>query len=144
MTSNAGARNIGKKLIGFGERQVKGEAIMEEVKKFFTPEFRNRLDKIIVFNSMNDSMAINIAKKQLNDFKLKLATKKIEIEFSEECESYIAKTGISEEFGAREIARIVASKIKPLLVDEILFGKLSDGGKCIVDLIDENFKLTIN
>ena len=144
MTSNAGARNIGKKLIGFGERQVKGEAIMEEVKKFFTPEFRNRLDKIIVFNSMNDSMAINIAKKQLNDFKLKLATKKIEIEFSEECESYIAKTGISEEFGAREIARIVASKIKPLLVDEILFGKLNDGGKCIVDLIDENFKLTIN
>ena len=144
MTSNAGARNIGKKLIGFGEREVKGEAIMEEVKKFFTPEFRNRLDKIIVFNSMNDSMAINIAKKQLNDFKTKLATKNIEIEFSEECVNYIAKTGISEEFGAREIARIIASKIKPLLVDEILFGKLSDGGNCTIDLIDENFKLTIN
>jgi len=144
MTSNAGARNIGKKLIGFGERAVKGEAIMEEVKKFFTPEFRNRLDKIIVFNSMNDSMAINIAKKQLNDFKAKLATKSIEIEFSEECVSYIAKTGISEEFGAREIARIVASKIKPLLVDEILFGKLSDGGKCSIDFVDENFNLTIN
>ena len=75
MTSNAGARNIGKKLIGFGEREVKGEAIMEEVKKFFTPEFRNRLDKIIVFNSMTDSMAINIARKQLNDFKIKLVTK---------------------------------------------------------------------
>jgi len=144
MTSNAGARNIGKKLIGFGEREVKGEAIMEEVKKFFTPEFRNRLDKIIVFNSMNDSMAINIAKKQLNNFKTKLVTKNIEIEFSEECVSYIAKTGISEEFGAREIARIVASKIKPLLVDEILFGKLNDGGNCTVDFIDENFKLTIN
>ncbi|BCZ45299.1 ATP-dependent Clp protease ATP-binding subunit ClpA [Clostridium gelidum] len=144
MTSNAGARNIGKKLIGFGERQVKGEAIMEEVKKFFTPEFRNRLDKTIVFNAMNDTMAINIAKKQLNDFKTKLATKNIEIEFSVECASFIAKTGISEEFGAREISRIIASKIKPLLVDEILFGKLSGGGNCTVDLIDENFRLKIN
>jgi len=144
MTSNAGARNIGKKLIGFGDREVKGEAIMEEVKKFFTPEFRNRLDKIIVFNSMSDSMAINIAKKQLNDFKTKLSTKNIKIEFSEECESFVAKTGTSEEFGAREIARIIASKIKPLLVDEILFGKLSDGGNCAIDFIDENFKLTIN
>jgi len=144
MTSNAGARNIGKKLIGFGEREVKGEAIMEQVKKFFTPEFRNRLDKIIVFNSMNDSMAINISKKQLNDFKAKLATKNIKIEFSEECAKYIAKTGTSEEFGAREIARVVASKIKPLLVDEILFGKLSNGGSCTFDFIDENFKLTIN
>ena len=82
MTSNAGARNIGKRLIGFGEREVKGEAIMEEVKKFFTPEFRNRLDKIVVFNSMNDAMAINIAKKQLNDFKIKLVTKNIKIEFT--------------------------------------------------------------
>lgn len=144
MTSNAGARNIGKKLIGFGERQVKGEAIMEEVKKFFTPEFRNRLDKIIVFNSMSDSMALSIAKKQLNDFKAKLASKNINIEFDEECINYVAKTGTSEEFGAREIARVIASRIKPLLVDEILFGKLSDGGNCTIKLIDENFKLVIN
>lgn len=65
MTSNAGARNIGKRLIGFGDREVKGEAIMEEVKKFFTPEFRNRLDKIIVFNGMTDIMAANVAKKAI-------------------------------------------------------------------------------
>lgn len=144
MTSNAGARNIGKKLIGFGEREVKGEAIMEEVKKFFTPEFRNRLDKIIVFNSMSDPMAISIAKKQLNDFKAKLATKNIKIQFDDECTDYVAKTGTSQEFGAREIARVIASRIKPLLVDEILFGKLSDGGNCTIKLIDENFKLEIN
>ncbi|EKQ51236.1 MULTISPECIES: ATP-dependent Clp protease ATP-binding subunit ClpA [unclassified Clostridium] len=143
MTSNAGARNIGKKLIGFGDREVKGEAIMEEVKRFFTPEFRNRLDKIVVFNSMTDSMAINIAKKQLNDFKGKLANKNIEIQFSEECINYVAKTGTSEEFGAREIARIIASKIKPLLVDEILFGKLSDGGKCSINFKDDDLLLTI-
>jgi len=144
MTSNAGARNIGKKLIGFGDREVKGEAIMEEVKKFFTPEFRNRLDKIIVFNSMNEEMAMNIAKKQLNDFKIKLAVKNIEIEFTEECAKHLVKIGTSEEFGAREIARIIASKIKPLLVDEILFGKLSDGGSCVINVKNEEFKLKIN
>ena len=93
---------------------------------------------------MTDSMAINIARKQLKDFKTKLVTKNIQIDFSEECVNYIAKTGISEEFGAREIARILASKIKPLLVDEILFGKLSDGGKCTIDLLDETFKITIH
>ncbi|MFT8348899.1 ATP-dependent Clp protease ATP-binding subunit ClpA [Clostridium saccharoperbutylacetonicum] len=144
MTSNAGAKNIGKKLIGFGEREVKGEAIMEEVKKFFTPEFRNRLDKIVVFNSMNDSMALSVAKKQLNDFEAKLSSKNIEIKFSDECIKYVAKIGTSDEFGAREIARVIASNIKPLLVDEILFGKLSDGGKCQIDLIGDKFKLTIN
>jgi ATP-dependent Clp protease ATP-binding subunit ClpA len=144
MTSNAGARNIGKKLIGFGEREVKGEAIMEEVKKFFTPEFRNRLDKMVVFNSMSDSMAINIAKKQLNDFKSKLAAKNIKIEFREDCVNYVAKTGTSEEFGAREIARVIASKIKPLLVDEILFGRLSNGGQCTIELVDDNFKLSVS
>ncbi|AQR94308.1 ATP-dependent Clp protease ATP-binding subunit ClpA [Clostridium saccharoperbutylacetonicum] len=144
MTSNAGAKNIGKKLIGFGEREVKGEAIMEEVKKFFTPEFRNRLDKIVVFNSMSDSMALSVAKKQLNDFKTKLSSKNIEIKFSDECIKYVAKIGTSDEFGAREIARVIASNIKPLLVDEILFGKLSDGGKCQIDLIGDKFELTIN
>lgn len=144
MTSNAGARNIGKKLIGFGDREVKGEAIMEEVKKFFTPEFRNRLDKIIVFNSMNKVMAMNIAKKQLNDFKIKLDTKNIKIEFTEECAKHLVKIGTSEEFGAREIARIIASKIKPLLVDEILFGKLSNGGSCDIDVKNEEFELKID
>lgn len=143
MTSNAGARNIGKKLIGFGEREIKGEAIMEEVKRFFTPEFRNRLDKIIVFNSINENMAMSIAKKQLNDFRVKLSTKNIEIQFTEECTKHLVKIGTSEEFGAREIARIIASKIKPLLVDEILFGKLSNGGNCMVDVKNEEFDLTI-
>ncbi|MBE6072266.1 MAG: ATP-dependent Clp protease ATP-binding subunit ClpA [Clostridium butyricum] len=143
MTSNAGAKNIGKKLIGFGEREVKGEAIMEEVKRYFTPEFRNRLDKIIVFNHINDAMALDIANKQLNEFKLKLAVKKIEIEFTQKCIEYVAKIGTSYEFGAREISRVINGKIKPILVDEILFGKLKDGGKCKVDAVDEKFILSI-
>ncbi|MEG1146910.1 MAG: AAA family ATPase, partial [Bacilli bacterium] len=65
MTSNAGAKNIGKTLVGFGNREVKGEAITEEVRKIFTPEFRNRLDKIVVFNHVDDSMAEKIVEKEL-------------------------------------------------------------------------------
>lgn len=144
MTSNAGARDIGKRLIGFGEREIQGEAIVDEVKKFFTPEFRNRLDKIIVFNKMKDSMAIDIARKQLMDFKDKLSSKNINMNFTDECVKYIAKIGTSQEFGAREITRIINSNIKPLLVDEILFGKLSNGGECNIDIIEEKFILTIN
>ena len=143
MTSNAGAKNIGKQLIGFGNREVKGEAIMEEVKRYFTPEFRNRLDKIVVFNHINDKMAVDIATKQLNDFKIKLAAKKIEIEFSQKCIERVAKIGTSHEFGAREISRVINGQIKNILVDEILFGKLKDGGKCSIDVVDDKFVLNI-
>ena len=143
MTSNAGAKNIGKRLIGFGDREIQGEAIMEEVKKFFTPEFRNRLDKIVVFNGMNSEMAKQVALKKLNDFKDKLASKNIEIIFSEECSDYVAKIGTSKEFGAREILRVIDSKIKPLFIDEILFGSLSNGGRCKINLIDDKFEIEI-
>ncbi|WP_294154687.1 ATP-dependent Clp protease ATP-binding subunit ClpA [uncultured Clostridium sp.] len=143
MTSNAGAKNIGKRLIGFGDREIQGEAIMEEVKKFFTPEFRNRLDKIVVFNGMNSEMAKEVAVKKFNDFKNKLASKNIDITFSEECSNYVAEIGTSKEFGAREIIRVIDSKIKPLFIDEILFGSLSHGGRCRINLIDNKFELEI-
>ncbi|HCW52580.1 MAG TPA: ATP-dependent Clp protease ATP-binding subunit ClpA [Clostridium sp.] len=143
MTSNAGAKNIGKRLIGFGDRKIQGEAIMEEVKKFFTPEFRNRLDKVVVFNSMNPEMAKQVAQKQLNDFKKKLEEKHVYVSFNDECIAYVAEKGTSEEFGAREISRVISSKIKPLFVDEILFGGLSQGGKCTIELENDEFKLNI-
>ena len=143
MTSNAGAKNIGKKIIGFGDREIQGEAIMEEVKKFFTPEFRNRLDKIVVFNGMNEEMAKQVAVKKLNDFKNKLHSKNIEIIFTQECSDHIAKLGTSKEFGAREIIRVIDSNIKPLFIDEILFGRLCNGGKCKIHLINDEFKLEV-
>ena len=122
MTSNAGAKDIGKSVIGFGERVIQGEAIMEEVKKFFTPEFRNRLDKIVVFNHLNKEMALNIARRELNKFNEQLLKKNVKITFDEECVKFIAKNGTSQEYGAREIIRIINQEIKPMLVDEILFG----------------------
>ena len=139
MTSNAGAKDIGKSVIGFGERVIQGEAIMEEVKKFFTPEFRNRLDKIVVFNHLNKEMALNIARRELNKFNEQLLKKNVKITFDEECVKFIAKNGTSQEYGAREIIRIINQEIKPMLVDEILFGKLSNGGEIAVTNVDGKF-----
>ena len=139
MTSNAGAKDIGKSVIGFGERVIQGEAIMEEVKKFFTPEFRNRLDKIVVFNHLNKEMALNIARRELNKFNEQLLKKNDKITFDEECVKFIAKNGTSQEYGAREIIRIINQEIKPMLVDEILFGKLSNGGEIAVTNVDGKF-----
>lgn len=139
MTSNAGAKDIGKSVIGFGERVIQGEAIMEEVKKFFTPEFRNRLDKIVVFNHLNKEMALNIARRELNKFNEQLLKKNVKITFDEECVKFIAKSGTSQEYGAREIIRIINQEIKPMLVDEILFGKLSNGGEIAVTNVDGKF-----
>ena len=133
-----------KNLVGFGEREIKGEAITEEIKKIFTPEFRNRLDKVIVFNHVDNDMAEKIVKKELSIFKEKLNNKNVNITFTKECIEFISKTGVSKEFGAREIIRIINSKLKPLLVDEILFGELSKGGTCNIDLENNELKLKIN
>ena len=142
MTSNAGASRIGKSLVGFGNRKVEGDAIQDEVKKVFTPEFRNRLSSIVVFNQIDDEMANRIAKKELERFKLILKEKNITLSFDKKCVQYIAKKGISTEFGAREIARLIEDELKPLLVDEILFGALVGGGNCKVTIAEEQFKLT--
>ena len=139
MTSNAGAKNIGKSVIGFGERVIKGEAIMEEVKKFFSPEFRNRLDKIVVFNHLNNEMALDIARKELNKFNEHLLKKNVKVNFDDKCISFVANKGVSQEYGAREIIRIINQEIKPMLVDEILFGSLNKGGEITLDVKDNKF-----
>jgi ATP-dependent Clp protease ATP-binding subunit ClpA len=143
MTSNAGARDIGKNLVGFGRGSINIEAIGDEVKRAFTPEFRNRLDKVIVFNQINSEMALEIANKELNKFVDKLKEKNIELSFSEEVVNFISEKGLSREFGAREIMRVINSEIKPLLVDELLFGELSNGGKCKIVIEDNKFRINI-
>ena len=141
MTSNAGARYVGKNLVGFLDREVKKDVITEEVKKFFSPEFRNRLDKIIVFNDIDKDMSINIVKKQLAIFNERLKNKNINVTFRESVIEYIADTGTSKEFGAREILRVINTQLKPLLVDKILFDDLRDGLKYDIDYEMGKFKL---
>lgn len=136
MTSNAGARDIGKNLVGFGRESLNLNAMDEEVKRSFTPEFRNRLDKIIVFNQITKEMALDITKNEISKFKEKLKEKNIEISISNKVLSYISNKGLSKEFGGREIKRVINSELKTLLIDQILFGKLSKGGKCSIGLKD--------
>ncbi len=128
MTSNAGARKIGKAGIGFDDKIIKDEAISKSVEKYFSPEFRNRLDKIVIFDRLDDKSIMNIVKKEINEFKVQLKSKKIDLELSPEVYKRIAELGYSNLFGAREIARVVQEKIKDYFVNEVLFGKLSKGG----------------
>lgn len=141
MTSNAGASQVGKHLIGFGDRQRSSEAIEEEVKRVFQPEFRNRLSRIVVFNPMNRKMAELVADKKLRELAAKLSIKQIFATFTDALKQYVIEKGVSEEYGAREIDRVIANEIKPVLVDKILFGSLSGGGVCVLDVVEGNVKL---
>ncbi|MCY6356121.1 ATP-dependent Clp protease ATP-binding subunit ClpA [Clostridium sp. ZS2-4] len=137
MTSNAGARDIGKTMLGFGSRVVAEEAITKEVEKAFSPEFRNRLDEIVVFNGINEDMALRIAKKAVAQFQDKLLSKNIMLKVTDKCYKWLAQKGFSKTYGAREIIRVVQQEIKTYFVDEVLFGKLSEGGTAIIDIDDD-------
>lgn len=141
MTSNAGARRIGKKKMGFGESEYDDSTMMDEVNKVFAPEFRNRLSSIVSFNHIDANMARLIANKKINELKSKLDKKNIEIIISDECMEALTRKGITKEYGGREIERIINSEIKPLLVNEILFGTLKKGGKISLDCKDSKFAL---
>jgi ATP-dependent Clp protease ATP-binding subunit ClpA len=134
MTSNAGARKLGKTQIGFDNKVVHKEAIFDAVEKYFSPEFRNRLDNIVVFNGLNEKIVLRIIRKKIREFQKQLKEKKIKLEISDACYKWLAKKGYSRLFGAREVARLVQDKIKTFFVDEVLFGKLSQGGKVLADI----------
>ena len=143
MTSNAGASRIGTHRIGFGEQDIKEEAIMEEVKRIFQPEFRNRLNRIVVFHGMDDEMAGQVVEKKLKELAQMLVRKNVELSVSKEAKKLVKRKGISTEFGAREIERVIQGEIKPLLVDEILFGELKEGGRCELTANGDQFKISL-
>ena len=144
MTSNAGASRIGKPGLGFEGENVKPDVVLDEVKRIFQPEFRNRLNKIVAFNGLNQHMAAQIVHKKLDELKAMLAKKNVEFSADAAAEKLIKKKGISTEFGAREIGRVIQSEIKPLLVDEILFGALKEGGVCRLTAADGRFAADFN
>lgn len=134
MTSNAGAREIGKALIGFGEQEIGASALKEAVEKIFTPEFRNRLDKVVAFAHLSKEIILMIVDKEIRKFQAQLAEKQVVLRVTDECRNFLAEEGYSNEFGARNIARIVQDKIKSFFVDAVLFGELSSGGKAVADI----------
>ncbi len=139
MTSNAGASRIGKHGIGFQGQDVKADVILEEVKKIFQPEFRNRLSRIVVFHGLDETMAERIVDKKLAGLKELLRKKNVELSADTQARRLIRKKGISAEYGARQIERVIQNEIKPLLADEILFGTLKQGGKCRLTAAEEKF-----
>jgi len=141
MTSNAGASRIGKHGIGFSAQDVKADVIMEEIRRIFQPEFRNRLSKIVVFNAMDEKMADQIVGKKLGELRDMLAKKKIRFLVDTAAKTLVKKKGVSTEFGAREIDRVIQGSIKPLLVDEILFGRLKGGGSCMLTVSENDFQI---
>ncbi|WP_319477785.1 ATP-dependent Clp protease ATP-binding subunit ClpA [Marispirochaeta aestuarii] len=136
MTSNAGAREMGRPMIGFGERNVTEQAIGDAVDRAFSPEFRNRLDKIVTFGRLDKRVVLNIVDKEIDAFRQQLKEKNVELELTEACREYLAEEGYSPDFGARNIARLVSEKIKHYFVDAVLFGDLSAGGKAVADYLD--------
>ncbi|MDQ2087336.1 ATP-dependent Clp protease ATP-binding subunit ClpA [Herbivorax sp. ANBcel31] len=141
MTSNAGAREVGKTMIGFDKRNIEESAITREVERIFSPEFRNRLDDVVIFNHINEDMAVLIAKKAIAQFRKQLKAKNIKLKVSSKCYKWLAQKGVTSVFGAREILRIVQEKIKTYFVDEVLFGELSKGGTAFIDVVNDEIKI---
>jgi ATP-dependent Clp protease ATP-binding subunit ClpA len=136
MTSNAGAREIGKGLIGFGERIQDESAVTDAVEKLFTPEFRNRLDAVVRFGHLSREIMVSIVKKELDVFSAQLAEKNVTLTVTGNCVDKLAEEGYSREFGARNAGRLIEEKIKSFFVDEVLFGRLCEGGSAVVDWRD--------
>ncbi|MDR0453080.1 MAG: ATP-dependent Clp protease ATP-binding subunit ClpA [Treponema sp.] len=143
MTSNAGARDIGKNLIGFGERVAGESEVDSAVEKIFTPEFRNRLDAVVRFSHLSQEIMGSIVRKELDLFRGQLAEKNVELEVSDACIARLAQEGYSREFGARNVGRLVEDKIKGFFVDEVLFGRLSGGGEARADWRDGEYCIDI-
>ncbi|GHV79575.1 ATP-dependent Clp protease ATP-binding subunit ClpA [Spirochaetia bacterium] len=143
MTSNAGAREIGKSLIGFGERVAGDAEVDSAVERIFTPEFRNRLDAVIRFGHLSKEIMCSIVRKELDLFVAQLAEKKVSLEISDACVDQLAMEGYSQEFGARNVGRLIEDKIKAFFVDEVLFGSLSAGGSAYADWQDGDYHIEV-
>jgi len=132
MTSNVGA--TAASVMGFKADQSLSRG--EELKAFFTPEFRNRLDAIIDFAPLKISIVEAIVDKFMVELNEQLSKKKVHVEISEKVRGYLAEMGYDTAMGARPLARVIQEKIKDPLTDEMLFGTLKDGGKVVVDYDD--------
>ncbi|AVY93396.1 MULTISPECIES: ATP-dependent Clp protease ATP-binding subunit ClpA [Microvirgula] len=136
LTTNAGAENLSKGSIGFTSTKAAGDE-MADIKRLFTPEFRNRLDAIISFKTLNEDIILQVVDKFLIQLEAQLAEKKVEVHFTEPLKKHLASKGFDPLMGARPMARLIQDTIRKVLADELLFGRLADGGSVTVDLDQE-------
>ena len=141
MTSNAGAQYASQASIGFNSTVTRGEAMMKQVKKTFKPEFLNRLSGTVVFRDMDQEMATLILSKKLAELEGKLKAKNVSMTLTPEAFEYLLLQGFIPEYGAREMDRVIAQQLKPLLMKEMLFGSLKQGGEIKIRLQDGNLSV---
>ena len=127
MTTNAGAESLSRPSLGFTAKRERGDE-MQAINKLFTPEFRNRLDAIIPFAPLSEPIIAKVVDKFLLQLEHQLLDKKVEAEFTPALRKYLAEKGFDPQMGARPMHRLIQEKIRKPLADELLFGKLSDGG----------------
>jgi ATP-dependent Clp protease ATP-binding subunit ClpA len=133
MTTNAGAESLQKRAIGFTDSKEAGDE-MADIKRMFTPEFRNRLDAIISFRALNEDVILRVVDKFLMQLEEQLHEKKVEAIFTTNLRKFLAKKGFDPMMGARPMSRLIQDMIRKALADELLFGKLMTGGRVTVDL----------
>jgi ATP-dependent Clp protease ATP-binding subunit ClpA len=142
MTTNAGAEALQKRTIGFTEKKEAGDE-MADIKRMFTPEFRNRLDAIISFKALDEEIILRVVDKFLMQLEEQLHEKKVEAIFTDSLRRFLAKKGFDPLMGARPMSRLIQDMIRKALADELLFGRLVSGGRVTVDL-DENEQIKLD
>ena len=140
MTTNAGAESLTKKSIGFSNSVSTGDE-MVEIKKQFSPEFRNRLDAIVSFEALSEEVILRVVDKFLIELEDQLEEKKVEVQFGETVRKYLAKKGFDPLMGARPMQRLIQDSIRKILADELLFGKLKNGGSVKIEFDEQSEKI---
>jgi len=141
MTTNAGAESLSKTSMGFTQSKKTGDE-QAEIKRLFTPEFRNRLDATVSFAPLSHDIILKVVDKFLMQLEDQLHEKKVDATFTDSLKSYLAKNGFDPSMGARPMSRLIQDTIRKALADELLFGKLTNGGNIIID-IDSNDKVKL-
>ena len=137
MTTNAGAETMNKATIGFTNPRQAGDE-MGDIKRLFTPEFRNRLDAIVNFKALDEQIILRVVDKFLLQLETQLAEKKVDVTFTDKLRQHLAKKGFDPLMGARPMQRLIQDTIRRALADELLFGRLTEGGRLTVDLDDRD------
>ncbi len=142
MTTNAGAESLSKSTFGFTQTKQVGDE-QEDIKKLFSPEFRNRLDSIVSFAPLNNEVILKVVEKFLIQLENQLHDKKVDATFTEELKSFLANKGFDPQMGARPMARLIQDTIRKALADELLFGSLLNGGEVEIG-INEDDSISLN
>ena len=137
MTTNAGAETMNKATIGFTNPRQAGDELAD-IKRLFTPEFRNRLDAIVSFKPLDEQIILRVVDKFLLQLEQQLAEKKVEVTFTDKLRKMLAKKGFDPLMGARPMQRLIQDTIRKALADELLFGRLTEGGRLETDLDDKD------